>query len=80
MTIETLSELLGWSAAINYGLLILWFLLFTSAHDWLHRMHSGWFSLSREAFDAIQYGLMGAYELGIFLFFLVPYFVLQVIS
>ena len=79
MTIDTFAELLGWTAAVNYGLLIVWFLVFTSAHDWLMRMHVSWFSLSKEAFDALHYGLMGAYEVIIFTFFLVPYVVLHLI-
>ena len=77
MSIDTLSELLAWSAAVNYGLVIVWFLVFTSAHDWLFRIHASWFTLSEGAFDALHYGLMGAYKLVIFAFFFVPFLVLQ---
>jgi hypothetical protein len=72
MTITTLKEWLLWSTAINYGVLLLWFLLFVVAHDWMYRLHSRWFRLSAETFDAIHYGGMAAYKLGILLLNLVP--------
>jgi hypothetical protein len=65
-------EWLLWSTAINYGVLLLWFLLFVVAHDWMYRLHSRWFRLSAETFDAIHYGGMAAYKLGILLLNLVP--------
>jgi hypothetical protein len=72
MTITVLKELLLWSAAINYGVLLLWFLLFVAAHDWIYRLHTRWFRLSAETFDAIHYGGMAVYKLGILLLNLVP--------
>ena len=67
-----LKTILLWCAVINYGILLLWFGLFVFAHDLLHRIHARWFKLSVEAFDALHYGLMGAYKLGILLLNLVP--------
>jgi Family of unknown function (DUF6868) len=52
--------------------MMLWFLLFVVAHDWMYRLHSRWFRLSAETFDAIHYGGMAAYKLGILLLNLVP--------
>ena len=42
------------------------------AHDWLHAMHSRWFRLSREMFDALNYVGVAIYKIGIMLFVLVP--------
>ena len=73
-------EQLAWTllrcAAINYAVLILWFAVFLLAHDWLYRLHTRWFRLSTEAFDAINYAGIAAYKIGNMLFFLVPALVL----
>ena len=39
MNIDLIREVLGWSALINYGILIFWFLFFSLAHDWLYHFH-----------------------------------------
>lgn len=54
MTLELIRNVLGWCALINYGILLLWFLIFSLAHDWLHGLHGRWFTLSGENFDAIH--------------------------
>jgi hypothetical protein len=45
---------------------------FRFAYDWLYRMHTRWFKLSVETFDAIHYAGMATYKLGIILLNLVP--------
>lgn len=80
MTIEVIRGVLGWSALINYGVLILWFSVFSMAHDWMYRLHGKWFTLSSEAFDAIHYASMAFLKLCIFLFLLVPYLSLRIVS
>ena len=59
MEMETLASVLGWSAIINYGVLLYWFGMFVLAHDWCIRMHGRWFSVPIETFDAIHYALTG---------------------
>jgi hypothetical protein len=53
MDLALLHSFLLWCAAINYGILLVWFLVFTLAHDWVYRLHSRWFRLSPEMFDAL---------------------------
>ena len=72
MTIHELKEILLWSIVINYGILMIWFGVFSLAHDWLFRLHNRWFKLSNETFDAIHYGSMAMYKIGIMLLNLVP--------
>lgn len=72
MNLITLREILIWSLVINYGILLVWFAVFGQAHDWLYRLHTRWFHLSRETFDAIHYGGMAAYKVGILLLNLAP--------
>ena len=50
----------------------IWFGVFVFAHDWMYRMHSRWFKLSVETFDAIHYAGLAVYEIGILLVNLVP--------
>lgn len=72
MDSQTLLRFLLWGAGINYAVLLLWFGVFLFAHEWLYRMHTRWFALSREAFDALNYGGVAIYKIGNILFFVVP--------
>ena len=73
MSIERVRKALLWCTVINYGVLLVWFLVFMLAHDWMYGLHGLWFHLSREQFDALHYGGMALYKIGILLLNLVPY-------
>ena len=73
---EILHQALGWCAAVNYVVLVVWWLVFVFAHGWLYELNSEWFDISERDFDNTHYRCMGLYKLGIFLFFLVPYCVI----
>ena len=60
------------SVLINYIILMIWFLAIIFARDWIKQVHGKWFNLSDETFDAIHYGGMAVYKIGILLFNLVP--------
>ena len=79
MTTEHAREILLWCALINYGVLILWFVAFLTAHDMLYRLHKRWFRISVEAFDGTHYGGMAIYKVGILLLNLVPYVALTLV-
>ena len=78
MTIDQLTAFLGWAALLNYAVLIVWFAAFTLAGDELYRVHGRWFRFPRETFDALHYGGMAVYKIGVLLLFLVPWLVLTV--
>ncbi|MDH4172452.1 MAG: hypothetical protein OEZ09_01675 [Betaproteobacteria bacterium] len=80
MTLETTRAFLGWCTLINYGVLVVWFLVFLFARDWVHKLHTRWFRLPAAHFDAIHYAGMGLYKLGIFLFNLAPYIALRIVG
>ena len=80
MSIATVRDVLLWCAVINYGVLLVWFLVFCAAHDWLHRLHRRWFRLSAEQFDAAHYAAMAIYKIGILLVNLVPYVALRIVG
>ncbi|MEM8943724.1 MAG: DUF6868 family protein [Planctomycetota bacterium] len=78
MTVEMWQSLLGWSAAINAGLLTFWFLFFWLGHDLMYRFHGRLFKVSTETFDAIHYAGLAAYKVFIFVLNLVPYLALTI--
>lgn len=69
---DALMRFLGWSLAINYALLMAWFLAFVFARDAVLRLHARWFRLDHARFDAIHYAGMAAYKLATAFFNLVP--------
>jgi hypothetical protein len=73
-------EFLIYCTATNYGILLVWFGVFTIAHGWLYRLHSRWFKFSPDQFDAFQYAGMALYKIGILLFNLTPLLALLFIS
>lgn len=72
MTVTTLRDVLIWSLVFNYVILLVWFTALTLAHDRVYRLHTRWFALSRESFDAIHYGGMAVYKVGVLLLNLAP--------
>ena len=80
MTIELIRSFLLWCTLINYGILLVWFVVFTLAHDWIQRLHGRWFRLSDDQFDSLHYLGMAIYKIGIFLFNLVPYVALCILG
>lgn len=79
MTVEVITAVLGWCTLINLALLVWWLLFIVFAHDWTYRMHTRWFGISREQFDAIHYRLMGLFKMGVLFFNLVPYLALRIV-
>jgi hypothetical protein len=76
VTANELKQFLLWCLGINFAMLFVWFGAFLLAHDALYRLHSRWFKLSVETFDAIHYSGMGIYKVGILLLNLVPWIAL----
>lgn len=72
MSLSELKQFLLWSTLINYGILLVWFAAFVTAHDALYRLHSRWFKISVDSFDKIHYAGMAVYKIGVMLVNLVP--------
>ena len=72
MDLDFWCRFLLYTLALNYSILMLWFLIIVFARDWVKRLHGQWFQLSDPTFDAIHYSGMAIYKVGIFLFNLVP--------
>ena len=67
-----LRSLLLYSTIINYAILIVWFVALIVARGPLYRLHTKWFKLSPNTFDAVHYGGMAVYKIGILLLNLAP--------
>src|SRR6478736_6580205 len=52
MSVQFARSFLAWSTGVNYVILMMWFLVFMFAHDWMRGMHGRWFRLSDEQFGA----------------------------
>ena len=72
MNPNDIKELLLYSLVFNYALLMIWFGVFSLAHDWIYRLHNRWFRLSVETFDALHYAGMSCYKIGIILLNIAP--------
>ena len=70
--LNAVRQILIWSLVVNYVVLLVWFAAIALAHDFVYRLHSRWFHLSRESFDAIHYGGMAAYKIGTLLLNVAP--------
>ncbi|WP_370302233.1 DUF6868 family protein [Aeromonas encheleia] len=64
MDLHTLKAFLLGCLVINYLILLGWFAAFVFAHGWMYRLHSRWFHLSEERFDAIHYLGVAVYKIG----------------
>ena len=80
MSIDVVRNFFLWCAVINYFVLVLWFFLLVFPHQWLYRLWGKWFRLTAEQFDAINFGGIAFYKLGILLFNLVPYIALRIVG
>jgi hypothetical protein len=75
-----LSEFLLWCTILNYAVLLLWFAAFSLGHEWMFKLHGRWFRLTAAQFDALHYGAMAVYKVGILLLTLVPYIALSIVA
>jgi hypothetical protein len=79
MNIKAARRALLWCAIINYGLLVVWFLLFALLHESLLRNWGRWFHLSAEQFDFLNFAGMMLLKIFVLVFNLVPYVALVVV-
>ena len=80
MTTNEIKHVLLWCVGLNYVILCVWFGVFVFAHDWMYRLHTRWFKLSVETFNAMHYAGLSVYKIGILLLNLVPLVALYLVS
>jgi hypothetical protein len=79
MSMEMVRSFLLWCTVINYAVLVVWFLVYRLAHGWLWRLWARWFRLTEEQFDAVNFGGMAVYKVGVLLLNLVPCVALYIV-
>jgi hypothetical protein len=77
LDVEVVRSFLAWCTVLNWIALLFWWAMLFLAGDWVYGMHSKWFKISRETFDAIHYGGLALFKATILLFNFVPYLVLR---
>lgn len=79
MSLSEIRDFLLLCTLINYGILLIWFFVFSSMHGWLYKLHGRWFKLSTEQFDAIHYAGMAVHKIGVMVFNLAPLLALAIL-
>ena len=80
MNIQTLAEFFKWCSVINIGLLFFAFLMIVGLKEFVYKLHSKWFPLPRETFNALIYAIFGFYKIIVFVFNIVPYIALTIMQ
>lgn len=80
MTAEILKNFFMWCSILNIVFLTISWLLFWLGRGWIYRIHTRWFKISDQQFDALWYGILAFYKLSIFLFNIVPFIALTIVS
>jgi hypothetical protein len=80
MTLETVRDILGWCTVINFGILAIWAVAFLVGRDWIYGIWRRRCRLTDEQFDMLSFLSFAFYKLGIFLFNLVPYLAMTIVS
>ncbi|MFW6456739.1 MAG: DUF6868 family protein [Planctomycetota bacterium] len=80
MTVQTLTSFFMWCMIFDAGLLIVTFLMYLVAGDAIYRLHSRWFSISRETFDVVFYSFLGGMKILWWVFNVVPYIALLILA
>ena len=72
-TLKVAAQVLVRSFFVGTAVLLFWWLMLLLAGDLVYRVHSSFFSMSREQFDLIHYGGILMTKTAIFVLFLCPY-------
>jgi hypothetical protein len=80
MTAEILKDFFMWCSIINIAFLIIMWLLFWLGRSWIYRIHTKWFKLSDQQFDVLWYGIFAFYKLSTYLFCIVPFIAMVIVT
>ena len=80
MTLEMLREFFFWNMLINVVLLLFSFVMILAVRKLAYRIHGSIFRLTESQLDAIWYSIFGFYKILVFVFGIVPYAALRVMT
>lgn len=78
--IETLTTFFGWCSVINIGVLVFSTIALVAMKGPISTVHSKLFGISQEKLPAAYLQYLGSYKIAIFIFNVVPYFALKLMS
>ncbi|MHC4288828.1 MAG: DUF6868 family protein [Planctomycetota bacterium] len=80
MTVYEVREMLGWCTVINIALMIFSFVLICALRSFVYKMHTKWFPMSEQVFNAIVYSYLGLYKICIIVFNIIPWIALSIMG
>ncbi len=80
MDIQIVTDFFMWCTIINGLLFVLSATMVMFAPDFVYRVQSKWFPISREAFNVAIYAFMGLFKIVLIMFNIVPYAALLLIG
>ena len=80
MDVQMLTTFFMWCTLLNVGLMIISFIMLVVAGDFVYKMHSKYFAMTRESFNASLYLIIGLYKIAVFVFNLIPWVALLIMS
>ena len=79
-SLETLTAFFGWCTVLNFGFLVLVFLLVTTMRGAMAGMHSRMFGVSEADLPRIYFQYMANYQTAILVLSLAPYVALKLMA
>jgi hypothetical protein len=79
MNLHLVQAFFLWCTILNLALLTAYFLIFLVLKDAIYKLHSRWFPMPRETFNAILYGVFAGYKILFIVFNLMPLIALIIV-
>lgn len=80
MNIQVLKMFFMWCSILNMGLLLMTSLLLAFCGDFVYKMHSRLYPMSRETFNVVVYSFVGVYKIIFFVFNFIPWIALMIVG
>jgi hypothetical protein len=80
MEIHTIRAFFMWCTIMNGFLLLLSGMICTFASDWVYRVQSRWYPVTRDTFNVVIYSFIGLFKMLFLMFNLVPYIALVILG
>ena len=80
MSIENLKEFFMWCTIINAGIFTFSFIVIVASKRFIHQIHSKLIPITFEQFNVIMYSSFSLLKILIFVFNVIPYIVLEIMS
>ncbi|MFW2371951.1 MAG: DUF6868 family protein [Gammaproteobacteria bacterium] len=80
ITIEVVSEFLGWSTVINFGVLVIITITLVLMRNSISKIHARMFGLSDTDISRAYFQYLAQYKIAVFIFNLIPYIALKIMT